>query len=320
MVNIRGISYLVDEMALEDIQRGLTIIAEDLQCNAVMLICRDTTQLILAARFALDIGLNVYLRPDATDRTQSWMLANLAEVAEAAETLRRHHPDRVTLLVGSEFSHTVPGVVPGPKSFARLWLIIRYRRVLRRRIDRRLHKLLTRTVAVARHRFHGPITYSAAAWENPDWSAFDLVAVSLYRAARNHSTYGDRLHALAHDHGKPMVVSEFGCGAFTAADQRGAGSFQIVDWFANPARIRGDHPRDESVQARYLTELIDLYNAEGIHGYFVFTFTMPDFVHRADPQFDLDKAGFAVMAALEDGTYRPKQAFRAIADRHNGAT
>lgn len=120
------------------------------------------------------------------------MLQHLDTVAEAAEALRRDHPGRVTLLVGSEFSHTVPGIVPGPRSFLRLQLIIWYHRLLRRRIDRRLHKLLTHAAAVARHRFCGPITYAAAGWEDVDWSLFDLVGVSLYRSARNQATYRDR--------------------------------------------------------------------------------------------------------------------------------
>jgi hypothetical protein len=112
-----------------------------------------------------------------------------------------------------------------------------------------------------------------------------------------------------------VVVSEFGCGAFTGADERGPGSFQIVDWLADPPRIRGEHPRDEAVQARYLTELIDLYDTEGVHGCFVFTFAMPDFPHKGDPGLDLDKAGFGLLAVSEDGTRRRKAAFNAVADR-----
>lgn len=189
----------------------------------------------------------------------------------------------------------------------------------RRRINRRLHRLLARTVAIARRRFQGPLTYSAAGWEEVDWAPFDLVGVSLYRGARNQATYTDRLRGLVRDNaGKPVVITEFGCGAFTGADLRGAGSFQIVDWFAEPPRIRDDHPRDESVQARYLGELIDLYDAEGVHGCFVFTFAMPDFARREDPSLDLDKAGFGVMAVTEDGVYQRKEAFGEVARRYGG--
>ncbi|GAB4005836.1 hypothetical protein GCM10029992_54850 [Glycomyces albus] len=139
--------------------------------------------------------------------------------------------------------------------------------------------MLARTAEVARSRFKGPVTYAAAGWEERvDWSLFDLVGVSLYRSGRNRSAYTGLVRGLVGGHGKPVVITEFGCGAFTGADLRGAGSFQIVDWFAEPPRIRTDHPRDESVQAGYIGELIDLYDAESVHGCFVFTFAMPDFL------------------------------------------
>ena len=241
MLNVRGISYLVGEAGTDDVRRDLEVIARDLHCNTVMLI-GDGKQLVDAARTALETGLGVYIRPSVPEMPEPKMLEHLDAVAEAAEELRREHPDQVTLLVGSEFSHTVPGIVPGPRSFLRLKLIVRFHRVLRRRIDRRLHRLLTTAVTTARRRFDGPVTYSAAGWEEVDWSLFDVVGVSLYRSGRNHTTYADRLRALVRGHDKPVVVTEFGCGAFTGADQRGAGSFWIVNWFATPPHIRGDHP------------------------------------------------------------------------------
>jgi hypothetical protein len=316
MLTVRGISYLVGAAGTDDLRRDLEVIARELHCTTVMLIGGDQDRLVDAARIALETGLGVYIRPHVPDLPQPQLLEHLDAVAQEAEALRREHPDRVTLLVGSEFSHTAPGIVPGPKSFLRLKLILRFGNALRRRIDRRLHRLLTAAATIARRRFHGPVTYSAAGWEHVDWSLFDLVGVSLYRSRRNQATYTDRLRGLVRDHGKPVVITEFGCGAFTGADQRGAGSFQIVNWFATPPRIRGDHPRDEAVQARYLGELIDQYDAEGVHGCFVFTFAMPDFPHHDDPQLDLDKAGFGVVATTEDGTSRPKEAFHEVARRY----
>ncbi|WP_128382575.1 glycoside hydrolase family 113 [Streptomyces cavernae] len=315
MLTVRGISYLVGEASTDDVRRDMEVIARDLHCTTVMLI-GDGKRLIDAARTALQSGLGVYIRPNVPELPQPKLLEHLDAVAEAAEELRREHPDRVTLLVGSEFSHTAPGIVPGPRSFLRLKLILRFRRLLRRRIDRRLHRLLTIAVTTARRRFGGPVTYSAGGWEHVDWSLFDLVGVSLYRSRRNHTTYTDRLRSLVRDHDKPVVITEFGCGAFTGADQRGAGAFWIVNWFAVPPHIRGDHPRDEAVQARYLGELIDQYDAEGVHGCFVFTFATPDFPRHDDPRLDLDKAGFGVVAVTGEGVCSPKEAFHEVARRY----
>ena len=315
MLSVRGISYLVGAVSTADVRRDMEVIARDLHCTTVMLI-GDGERLVDAARTALAVGLGVYVRPHVPELSQPKLLEHLEAVAEAAEELRREHPDRVTLLVGSEFSHTVPGIVPGPRSFLRLKLIVRFHRVLRRRIDKRLHRLLTTAATTARRRFGGPVTYSAAGWEHVDWSLFDLVGVSLYRSGRNHTTYADRLRGLVRDHDRPVVITEFGCGAFTGADRRGAGSFWIVNWFAVPPRIRGDHPRDEGVQARYLGELIGQYDAGGVHGCFVFTFAMPGFPQHDDPRLDLDKAGFGVVAVTGDGARRPKEAFHEVARRY----
>ncbi|MFF5361935.1 hypothetical protein ACFY4I_21455 [Streptomyces scabiei] len=315
MLTVRGISYLVGDEDAADVRRDMEVIARDLHCTTVMVI-GDGERLIDAARTALDVGLGVHLRPHLAELPRPKLLERLEAVAEAAEELRRDHPDRVTLLVGSEFSHTVPGIVPGPRSFLRLKLIVRFRRLLRRRIARRLQPLLAAAATTARSRFGGPVTYSAAGWEPVDWSLFDQVGVSLYRSRRNRDAYTDRLRGLVRDHGRPVVITEFGCGAFTGADERGAGSFWIVDWFATPPRIRGDHPRDEATQGRYLGELIDLYDAEGVHGCFVFTYAMPDFPRHDDPRLDLDRAGFGIVAVTDDGTRCRKEAFHEVARRY----
>lgn len=154
MLTLHGVSYLVCDA--EDAGRDLEVIARELHCDTVMLIGDDVPRLIAAAQTALSLGLAVHLRPDATDQSQSRMLELLDAVAAAAEALRLEHPDQVTLLVGSELSHSVPGIVPGPRSFRRLRLIIRHHRLLRRRIDKRLDRLLARAAAVARRHFNGP--------------------------------------------------------------------------------------------------------------------------------------------------------------------
>jgi hypothetical protein len=122
---------------------------------------------------------------------------------------------------------------------------------------------------------------------------------------------------LVGSHDKPVVVTEFGCGAFTGADRRGPGSFRIVNWFADPPVVRDGHPRDESVQARYLADLIDLYAASGVAGCFAFTFAMRAYPRSDDPRQDLDRAGFGLVAFTEDGSsWVPKEAFHAVAGRY----
>ncbi len=317
-LDIRGISYVVGDVSADDVRRDLRTIREDLRCTTVMLIGTDTGRQIEAARYALDAGLDVYVRPYLADRPRLALLAHLEATAVAAEELRAQHPGRVTLLLGSEFSLTSPGMIPGPRLFLRLQVLVRWRRFFDRRITRKLNGLIAAALPVARAAFDGPITYAAGFWEQVDWSGFDLVGVNLYRFGPDPAAYAKRLDALLRSTDKPVVITEFGCGAHLGAERRGPGSFRIVNWFADPPRVRDGHVRDERTQATYLAELIDLYAARGVHGCFVFTFTMPEFPHRPDPRHDLDMAGFGVVRVSPDdpSRWKPKEAFHEVARRY----
>ncbi|MEU8332884.1 hypothetical protein [Micromonospora sp. NPDC048839] len=317
-LEIRGISYVAGHTSGAALRRDMRAIRETLHCTTVMVIGTDTRTQMEAARSALDVGLDVYIRPYVADRPRREVLAHLTATATAAEELRVEYPGRVTLLVGSEFSLTSPGMVPGPRVFIRLQVLVRWRRFFDRRITRKLNALLGAALPIARAAFHGPVTYAAGFWEKVDWSGFDLVGVNLYRFGTDPAVYQQRLRALLHEADKPVVITEFGCGAHLGAERRGPGSFRIVNWFAQPPQVRDGHVRDEPTQAAYLAELIDLYAAHGVHGCFVFTFVMPDFPHHPDPRRDLDMAGFGVVRIPSDDPSRwePKEAFHQVARRY----
>jgi hypothetical protein len=86
----------------------------------------------------------------------------------------------------------------------------------------------------------------------------------------------------------------------------------------------GNPTRDEGVQAAYINELFDVFEAEGVHGAFVFEFIETAAPYSADPVSDLDMAGHAIVrvdppgsphAYDTAGTWTAKQAFHAIAER-----
>lgn len=298
-------------------------IREQLHCTAVMPIGADLARLRSASEAALAAGLDVWVRPRCANRPAAEQLEHLSAVAAMAEQLRGSSPDRVTLLVGTEFSLTAPGLLPGRGEFGRLQFIRRpwLRRPFERRMNRRLNSLLGRTLAVAREHFQGPVTYGAGPWEDVDWSQFDFVGLNLYRQGTDLEGYARRLRELAAGLERPLVITEFGCGAFRGAELRGAGSFLAVNWFADPPRLRRGIVRDEEVQARYLVELLDLYREAGVHGAFVFTFAMPGFPHSEDPRFDLDAAGFGLVRPSADlATWQPKEAFHAVANHYAGVS
>jgi hypothetical protein len=313
-LTLRGISYLVDEVSSETARDDLQVIRSRLHCTAVILIGTDVPRMIAAARYALDIGLDPWLEPHPVNMTHRRMLRNLEATAIAVEELRTEYPGRVTLILGCEFSVHLNAGLPGGTEMIRM-LMIRWRHHFRRRINRHVNRLLARAVAVAREHFHGPISYASAAWEEIDWSGFDMAGINLYRTAGNSSMLTQRLRDHVRTAGRPVVITEFGCGAHIGGAQRGPGSFRIVRWLGRHPRVKKGSVRSERVQAAYICDLIDLWNRNSVYGCFVYTFALRDYPHQDDPRFDLDMASFGVVKVDPENVARwePKEAFHDIA-------
>jgi hypothetical protein len=280
----------------------------------------ELAHLAKCAEFAADRGLAVWLQPRLIDASPGQTLDHLAQVAGTAQSLRSKGGD-VRLTVGCEFSIFVPGVIPGrtyqrrARALGVIWPLLPV-------FDMRLNRYLRRAAAVARDRFSGEITYGAGSWENVDWSLFDQVGVNLYRDRSNASSYGRTLAGLRR-HGKPVLITEFGCCSYPGADERGGAGDSIVDW-RDPRTplVKGHHPRDESVQARYIAELLGTFVEHEVAGAFVFEFSEPSYPRSADPRRDIDVASFGILAAEPITTASgrpyalvPKAAFHEVA-RH----
>jgi hypothetical protein len=104
---------------------------------------------------------------------------------------------------------------------------------------------------------------------------------------------------------------------------------EIVEYDAGtgaPVRLTEDVARDEAEQARYLSEVLELFDAEGVDSAFVFLFALDGFPHRpdGDPRDDLDMASPGIVKVLEgshgdtypDMAWEPKAAFAAVAERY----
>ena len=144
-------------------------------------------------------------------RSRRALLQHLDRAAEAAEELRARDPGRVVFVAGCEHSLFSRGMIPGPHTMVRLQLL-RFMPRLRPRVNRRLNALLAQAEPLVRARFHGPVTYAAAFWEDVDWSRFDLIGINLYRLAENADRYETIVEAAAQSR-KPFVITEFGCCA-----------------------------------------------------------------------------------------------------------
>jgi len=129
--------------------------------------------------------------------------------------------------------------------------------------------------------------------------------------------------------GKPAAITEFGCTTHRgAADVKGHGELEIIEWGpgARPVRLKGEYTRDEDEQARYLGELLDVFEAEGVDSVFVNTFARYDLPHRSAPHEDFDMASFGLVKVLEERCgqaylgmpWEPKAAFSTLAKRYEG--
>jgi len=306
-----------------EVKAELATIANELHANAVRVAGTDLTRLKIAAKFALDAGLDVWFSPHPGDLRGDAVVDYLVEAAGIAELLRSQG-EPVVLVAGCELSLFANGFLPGATLDDRLKRLLAFPTSSElveafAQLPQALNGTLGQILTAARSRFRGSITYASAPWEQIDWTLFDLVSVDLYRDASNATIYRQILRSYL-GWGKPVAVTEFGCCTYQGAAEAGGLGFDIVDYQPQPPlwRLKVPGPeRNEAVQARYLAELVGIFEEEGIHGAFWHTFAGWTFPHRPDPNTDLDLASFGLVRVIEtagDKTkLEPKLAFATLA-------
>ncbi|MFL6118699.1 hypothetical protein [Actinophytocola sp.] len=328
------------DYAPELVRRELEIISGDLRATAVRLCARDPRRLAFAGACALDLGLDVWLCPELWNATPPRTLDYLEAAAPVAERLRRQAPDRVTLSLGNELTFFMRGIVPG-RTHHRRTHVPQLRSILReRRHTPPLRAFLADAATVVRRSYHGPLTYCALPFEDPDWTLFDIVSVNHYRnpvTERGYAFVLDRLLAT----GKPVAVTELGFAASHDADNPeflstlnvtplSFACFRLpgASRYIRP-RVRAIHPRDEAAQARMLIDQLSDLDRRGVAGAFVMSFSFPLAPYDENPRHDIDATALSIVRSLRPGrhgtTYpdmpwEPKQAFHALAAFNRSAS
>jgi len=316
------------------VRRDMRVIRDDLHCTAVRITGGNAVRLKVAATLAAHAGLEVWLCPFTSNVSQDDLLVLLADCAEHAEGLRQSGAD-VVMLTGSELSLFVIGFLPGDTLADRLALIADPRRVRPHivQLRARINEFLGRAVSVVRERFGGKVSYASIPFEGVNWTPFDVLATDAgYRTAATAATFRDLMRAFVAQgraQGKPVAITEFGCGAFRgAADAERDAHALIAYEDGRPTHLKADLVRDEEEQATYLRELIEIFESEGIDAAFVYTFARYDLAHRDDPHLDLDRASAGLVKVLDgpveafastvrrypEMRWEPKYAFDALAD------
>lgn len=306
--------------------RELQIIRDDLGCTAVRLTGGDPGRLEAAARLAAGLGMEVWFSPYPLELTTDEMLALFADCARRAERVRSTGAT-VVFVTGAELSLMNPGFLPGSSTDERVRLLMAADDLPARVVEAsdRVNALLSKAVAVVREHFAGPLTYASIPLERVDWDPFAIVSMDLYRSAEIADRFAAGVRTLvARD--KPVAITEFGASTYRGGGDRGARGMEVVEYDERtgaPLRLDGVYERDELGQARYLRELLEMFDGEGVDSAFVFLFALSDHVHRpdGDPRDDLDLASPSIVKVLDgrhgdtypDMAWEPKAAFHALA-------
>lgn len=316
----------------DTVRRELEIIRDDLHCNAVQITGGDADRMEVAARIAAELGLEVWFTPYPLELTTDEIMNLLIDCAVRAERIRASGAE-VVFVAGVELSIMNRGFVDGGDVEERLSRLLadpgsRSERIAE--VSERLDAYLRDVVAAVRERFGGKVTYAAIPFERIDWSSFDVMTVELIRTAEVADRFRDGVRTLVAG-AKPVAVTGFGTATWRGAGDVAPRSMEIIEYDADsgvPVRLDGDYLRDEEGQAGYLTELLEIFEVEGVDSAFVFLFALENLPHRpdGDPRDDLDLASLGIVKVLDGRagttypgmTWEPKAAFTALAERYAG--
>ncbi|MFC8665891.1 hypothetical protein [Streptomyces sp. NPDC057199] len=285
----------------ETVRQDMAVISGDLHCDAVRVSGREPERLSIAARHAADVGLEVWFAPFPVDLPPDQLLPFFADCARRAEAVRQAGAD-VVFVAGCEVTAFCGGFIPGDTYGDRLrtmaaadmewWSSLGP-------VQTRLNEFLPQVAATVRTHFGGQLTYASAPWESVDWRPFDLVGIDAYRAAYNADSFRDELRG-HFAHGKPVAVTEYGTCAYQGAGQLGGMAWQAPH----------DAVPDEEEQVRYLTELLDIFDEEGVDTALWFTFA------GYSRPGDHDLGSYGVVRMLDETHWEPKRVFHAMAARY----
>lgn len=320
----RGINYDVgtqtgpylsrDAFDTGQTRNDLTIIRDELHCDAVRISGTSQDRLLAATELALGLGLEVWLSPQLHDADPAQTLAYTRQCAAAAQAL---DSAKLVYLLGCELTLFMRGIMKGEALFDRL----RPHRMLRLKYlgthNRPLNAFLTQANSEVREVFTGPVRYASAPIERVDWSLFDFVCLDYYRGERNRRDYGRRLQR-HFTHGKPVVITEVGCCAYRGAEDKAGMAWAIIDP-RNHNQLSGNFVRDEELQATEVIDMLRVLEASKVEGTFVFTFATPSLPHRSSPICDLDMASYGLVKCYDDGRWEPKRLFQALAKHYSAA-
>ncbi|KJK51033.1 hypothetical protein UK23_08630 [Lentzea aerocolonigenes] len=311
---VRDGEISVPEFDLGVVARDLRVIRDDLHCNAVHLVGGSPERLEQSARIAASLGLEVWFSPYPLELTQAEILELFVDCAQRAERVRAEGAE-VVFVAGVEMSIMNVGFVPGDDVMDRVTRLVSHPDRMAEAAAS-LNEFLATAVKAIRAEFRGRITYACIHFERIDWSLFDIMSFEHIRSAEVADQYPASVRSLVAQ-GKPVAITGFGTAAWKGSGAVAPRSMGIVesDESGLPVRLQDGYVRDEDEQAVYLRELLEIFEAEGVDGAFVYLFALANYPHRPDePSRDFDMASPGIVKVYDDGHWEPKAAFHTVAE------
>ncbi|MGP4089835.1 hypothetical protein [Streptomyces sp. KR55] len=285
----------------ETVRQEMAVISGEFHCDAVRVSGREPERLSIAARHAVDAGLEVWFAPFPVDfpRPTAPLLRRLRPPGRSHTAgrcrggVRRRLQDHRLLRGGF-----IPGDTYGDRLRAMAAADMEWWSSLGP-VQERLNAFLPQVATTVRTHFTGRVTCASAPLEFVDWRPFDIVGIDAYRAAYNADSFRDELRG-HFAHGKPVAVTEYGTCAYQGAGERGGMAWQVPE---------GAVP-DEEEQVRYFTDLLDVFEEEGSDTALWFTFAG----YSRPGQQDLGSYG--VVRMLGETRGEPKRVFHSMAARY----
>jgi len=302
------------------VNADMKAIKNDLHCNAVRIYGKELDRLLLASASALENGLNVWLSPRLIDGTIEETLVYIKEVANQFQSLKEKFPNReMVFIIGGEVTIDTKGFIKGNTIHERIKILSKPLFIIKNvfgikpAFQKSFDEFLRKAAAIVRSEFSGRVTYAGGMWESVDWSMLDILSINLYKASFNKSFFDSKLKKLVSS-GMPVAITEFGCCTFEGADKMGPTGYFVIDYSTTPPVFKQKCVRNENVQAEYILDLLNAYNAAGVISAFVFDFYSEGFLHDSNPDLDFDKASFSITKHTYQSNWEPKLAFTKIGD------
>jgi hypothetical protein len=264
-VPIKGINYGVGirqwgsypTPSKEQMSEELTVIRDELGCNAVKLYGNNDDAMLQAAHLVASMDFEaIALSPRYIDATVEETINFFGSFVTQMGDLMQDN--RVLLVLGNELTYDSRGWIDAPTYSQRVY--DPQERHLKN--QDRLNALLSSLRDLVPEDFRGRTTYARGSWEQVDWKKLklDVVGSNEYWRCKDERYYLQKLAGLR-QLGKPVYVMEFGAATYEGVCGDGSG------W----ALYEGKKYSEES-QTGLLRRMLDCINKARMDGCFLWDF------------------------------------------------